>query len=213
MSTVEEKLELLVSWYVRTELLRAEHEENESYPIELDTVILKFLGNILLIFDVIKDKFANFIKNNGKVIERGPENNPKDIGQFVAASTASFSEGIHEFTIKVGDHAASDAIGIISDLNNIHNGTWCRYFPDGYMYYGHGPIIATNKRQKKSKSKPWIRWKSHCQIKVVVDCIQWKVTFFNNGQQSGESVDIVPDKEYHPFLGCQHYDVKYEMVQ
>ena len=202
MSTTEKKLELLTSWYVRVKLLRSNEEETRVYPIELIAVILKFLGNIFLIFDIINPKeCAHVIKNDGKLIQRG-------IGekQFVVASKLAFNEGINEFTIK-SFQQKNDAIGIVGGLDEVNNGEWCCYFKFGYMYYGRGAMYIEAK-----SSNIFPKWGKNDEIKIRIDCNDWNVTFFKNEEKVGESIDIKPNKEYHPFIGCQHKYIKYELL-
>ena len=207
MSTTTQRLELLASWYVRVELLRAKEQTDIDYPIELNAVILDFLGNILLVLNIIEDKHRHFIKNGGRIIERGPRNGQPDTVQFVAASEASYDEGIDEFTVKC-EESANDAIGICSDLNEVLSTTWCSYFETGYMYFGNGIILGENGTKYQDVSQ----WKKNDEITVRINCIEWKVTFFKNHEKVGESVEITPDRTYHPFIGCQNHDTKYEIV-
>ena len=205
MSTTEERLKMLVNAFMRMELKVA---EDDQYPIELNDVILKFLGCILFIFDVFNCDYRYCISNNGTVVEG-------DLcgSQFMAASTISFDKGINEFAIKC-IKAMNDVIGICTELKEIENNSpWCCYITNGYMYYGYGALLSSANIKvptTEGENGEW-KWKDDDEIKVVVNCDVWNVTFFKNGEQIGNALKISPNKKYHPFIGCQCDNTKYQI--
>ena len=89
------------------------NDNKYNYPIELTDIIIAFLGDIFLRFDVCHKSNENIIKNNGYLITT-MQTTALIIHPMVGCSIG-FSEGINEFHIKC-IKPKSDTIGITSDL-------------------------------------------------------------------------------------------------
>ena len=66
MSAVQHKLQDLSSGYIKEEFIQ---ERDDKWPVELNKIIMHFLGNIFIKFDVIPDdKCKEHVQEDGKLV-------------------------------------------------------------------------------------------------------------------------------------------------
>merc|ERR1711897_73196 len=113
------------------------------------------------------EKYKHFIEN-GTTLKRPKRNDLPTHLKINACSSASFSNGIHEFKIKCIRPGAGDAFGITTNTY-IHRDTktWCQnLFPKMsgamYYYYGGGQISSVESdRTRKINQYDLIKCKTN----------------------------------------------------
>ena len=207
MSSVKEKLNYLVDRYVSNQFIN-------SYPKELNLIIIKFLGNVLLRFDIVHPNYRDQITGYGTIIKRPKQGNQPKWLQYMCFSSTTFTNGIHEFRIKC-IKPNEDAVGIVTGTSGckskkIH---WASVNEDLYFYYGGG-FVQYRKHNgiwASSSDLKCPKWEKNDIITVNVDCYKWILTFSMNNKMA-QKVKIVPNKVYYPFMGLQYHDVEYHLI-
>eukprot|EP01084_Bolivina_argentea_P087309 157688_1 len=210
MSTFNERLNYLVYGYVLIELNKI--KLSSKYPIELNALIIHFLGNIFLKFDLVHENYKDCISKNGTVIKRS--GSLKGIRWFSVCSSTSFSEGIHQFRIKCVK-PKGDSIGIMSNTdivkekNKYHSWINCNI----YYYHGEGTLYCGDGLGSTARGQYNLApFEKDDIIAVKIDCNEWKVQFLRNDKLIGKTWDIQPDLSYHPFIGTRCEDTEYHLV-
>ena len=179
-----------------------------------------YVGNIILVFDMVHKKYRNCIQHEGTYIRRPGQYEQYTLHDWVyvtICSSVAFNHSFNEFSMKC-IKPRMDAIGILSDAtvceNPQYENIWCQKAPGNmYYYYGGGAISSgLNTKDKPPKQKKLPKWKRDDIITVKIDTKEWTVRFLRNERLVGRKVNIVPNCEYHPFIGTQYHDTDYQLI-
>eukprot|EP01084_Bolivina_argentea_P187858 323508_1 len=213
MPSVPERLNCLVMGYVSESLY-------DKYPIDLNRLIIHFLGNIIFVFDLVHEKYINCIQHEGTYIRRPGQYEQYTLHDWVyvtIGSSLAFNDSFNEFSIKC-IKPRSDAIGILSNTaickDKQWENIWCQKGPGNmYYYYGGGAISSgLNTKDKPPKQKKIEKWQKGDIITVKVDRKEWTVRWLKNEKLIGRKVKIMPNVDYYPFVGTQYHDTDYELI-
>ena len=187
---------------------------DDIYPIALNKIIVKFLGNILIRFDTTHAYFKHFIKNNGQTLKRVIQNDLKHkVDGYTIGCSCDISKGITEIQIKVIDPGSSDAIGITSDIDECKKSLWVNQ-QNGYHYSWYGSSLWALKRKKVIDCKHTdYNMDINDIVTIKIDCDKWRVSFYKNEIELG-SLAIKENLEYYFFIGSQVYaeDSEYQIL-
>ena len=195
----------LVNGYTRNSLQQSDITAN--YPISINKIIDKYLGNIFLKFDICPNDYTQVIQNDGTLMNRSIDivENGK---LFLVASSTGFSSGINEIKIEVMQDHNNSIIGVITDINHCKRKIWIGYIKANMYYYfggdmdGSGTCI-TQKVNGKRHFEPVVEdhaWKKNDIITIKIDCEQWKIRFFRNNQIVGNELNIIKGFTYYPVI-------------
>ena len=207
MSTFDEKADCLVYGYVSEEIKNVELED--KYPKELNLLIMQFLGNIFMRFDLIHSDYKGCIQNDGTVFKRGIYAKAKS---FSAVSSYTFKPGdIGEFRIKC-NKPGGDSIGIMDNTNIINYRSKYHSYIDVtvYYYHGWGNLYGVDGDLVENVSEH--KFKIDDIITVKIDCNKWILTFMRNDKMVGKQIEIASKDEYYPFIGTLSNNVEYELI-
>lgn len=213
-------IQYLVAAYVAQHSTDIENQWQDSkYPLELDAIIVAFVGNLIMRFDLTPQIYQYHIKHtlNGSILTRPPYFYVGQSCKYISCSSTSFKKGKHKFDIKCIE-PADDAIGIIS---NIHQSLcfrkedifWGDINANMYYYYGGGQLSSKTINGSIIRyNKFYPSWSKGDVIQVEVDCDNWTVSFQICGYNKQSTMDIEPNCIYYPMLATQNENVKYQLI-
>ena len=211
MSTLSlnKRLEYLVNGYININFLFKYKQYKKKYPLCLSSIILIFLGNILLCFDTYPLRWKKCITNNGKIFKKLQHVTV----MYSVGCSYGWNEGIHSFKIKcvkVPNHKIAEAFGIISNINE------CKDDDFWYGFSKHNAYVVYNKNITgigvKAQYNVCKQFKNGDIIEIKIDCNNWNVTFFVNNKLIGKSMDINANKTYYPIMSTRYHDTEYHLV-
>ena len=203
-------IDYLISGYIEREFSSESKDRKICYPLELNGIIVAFVGNFLMRFDIIHHAYSHHLRQSGTMLKRADGMR----GYYIACSSTSFSSGIHEFKVRL-HKPKDDAIGIISSLQScsLKPTFWGNAFGNLYYYYGDGQITEKRDGQKAINHYGEKGWNKDNIIRVRVDCDNWTVQFFNGSNKMTKGkINIEPGMTYYPMIGTQSDDVEYELI-
>lgn len=178
-------------------------------------------------WDLYPEKCADYISYDGKTITRGACREELDISQFHVASSTSFDNGIHSFSVKIGKietanealanepmaallgwNKTFDYIGITSSTKDTKDDSGSNWVTDDMiMYHGQGQIITSSSVSQNGDGIN--EWKEGDIVTVTINLTKRFCYFKINGQKQGESVPLESGKKYYPAMvlqqdGCQY---------
>lgn len=212
-----EQVTHLVNGYLREELLGSNNEY--LYPESLTALFIRFLGNVLLGFDVICEKYKDFISDNGRVlmVDKKKCNETITVG-----CSYPFERGVYTVSVKYYKTRDHCPIGIISDISLCEKEKWIFDADDTFVYAFYDENLCEHVPSDKYKSNG-LQFdvckgyqNENDNVKLMIDCNQWKLTYFLNDEQIGNPVNITKDIGYHLAV-CASYmnrddDPKFEIV-
>ena len=209
--SINDRLAYLVTRYVFITFLK----ENEyKYPEALNVVILRFLGNILIHFDVFNDFYKECVQQNGHCLKIEED---FEFDTFTVGCSYGFNKGITEIRIQcVHGDAGDEPIGIGTSLQKCYNKeSW--FFDCGlenvYGMYSGNLLVKGGTGTIADKCQYELReWLKNDTLTVRIDCHQRKVSFFINDELMGNAIDIQPNRTYYLTMSFQTEDVEYRFV-
>ena len=190
-------------------------------PHDIMRLCLEFYNKIEIIWDVFSSKLTDFISDDGlEVIMNGQE----EVSTF--ASSIGWDKGIHTFTLKqLKTPAVSSGIGVVSSeliqyiASRDEEPSWfmsssetdleaTAYILDASfvckLEQGFFDIIFDINR---------VGIEDNDRVTVVIDCDQWKLTFYINDEICNKSFDIDKNRTYHAAL-CTYSEsiASYQLV-
>ncbi len=208
MATFTEKLDCLVNGFVSKQIKHVDLDD--KYPLELNVLILRFLGNIFIKFDLIYPAYAHCIQNDGTLLVR---DNNISASWFRVLSSHAFTAGdIGEFKIKC-TKPGYDAIGIRSNTDIIKEANKYHSALDGSMYYYHGDghLYITKGYQPEDQTNV-TKFALNDIITIKVDCVKWNVIFMKNDEMVGDITKIKSNQDYYPFVGFSYGVTEYQLI-
>ena len=211
-SLLNHRYDHLIAGYVTREIL---NEQSNDYPLDINSIIIHFLGDIFVIFDIYHTAHQQCIQKQGTIIKRaagtygikgGAEYSSRWV-YFSVGSSMEMDHGYYSFDIKCVEPNRYDAIGITSDLSICEERNM--WFGDGtghtYCYKGGGAIAGL-------ASQIGIQsWEKNDLLSVKIDCEAWTVSFYRNGQLMGKAVDMEKNVKYHAFIGTAMNETEYHL--
>ena len=208
--SVELRLDYLITRFTNNNYKIKKNENDNHYPTALNKLIIKFVGNIFILFDTVHPEFAHIIKNNGKSFET-----KKEMKHLIVGCSNGFNTGIHSWTIKAMQGKGMNAIGITSSIDICKTkDVWIRHGSlkhEIFFLFGGGAIVSG--LSSKTNIERWSlkNWKAGDLIKIVLDCDKWIIKYFINDEFIAEN-KITPNYTYYPVVGMQTYDNAFEFV-
>mmetsp|Transcript_33749 Transcript_33749/g.54001 ORF Transcript_33749/g.54001 Transcript_33749/m.54001 type:complete len:210 (-) Transcript_33749:8-637(-) len=206
-ATQQKQLGWLIDGYLK--------QLSSLYPLELNAVIVTFLGNILFKFDSVHEKYRHCIQNNGRTVSRPKVDNDADLVLFSICSSTKFEVGINQFTVKCVKNPRDNSIGIMSNTSICDKEDAHHFYAEANAYYLHGcgSIFCSS---KTANAKTYThdlsrRCQKNDMVTIIVNCDRWTVQFIVNKQPLGTPIDIVPGA-YHAFIGTVDHDTEFELV-
>merc|ERR1712176_985352 len=147
---------------------------------------------------VLPEKYNDTMKRNGCVIFRPPldkralmsnvydDTKNKNIDMIIGYSRG-FDHGIVEFELKC-INPGRDAIGIMSEIEECEKEQWIAATKGNSYYWTAGSGIYTGKGTQNRPDEQYIGgnlWEIGDRIKMRLDCVEWVVSFYQNGEQVG----------------------------
>lgn len=170
MSTIQQKLQDLIGGYIK-EVWTI--ERNDKWPVELNKIVMHFLGNVLIKFDVVGDaKLLEYIRENGKFIETDMyKDHTMNFG-----SSCCMKDGVTIIDVKCVQLSSTyNTIGVLSNIGEFKKGEWLPNIT-GYMY-----IWDNNEAIYGEKDGADIEpWKEGDIITLKIDLNAWEITFYLN---------------------------------
>ena len=217
MCDLVDKMDSLVMGYLKQEILNAndDDDKNYQYPSELTMVFIQFLGNILFAFDTIHPDFKQYLQDSGKSVKIGREST----GSYISfGCSMGFISGIYTVIIKcMGGGEMNNPIGIISDIEKCKKREWILKYKDLYRYTFYpknltASNLAYNYDQKARQYGVSVRFKDNDNVKLIINCNEWKITYFLNEEQIGVPVNIVKNIKYYLVICIQHWNTQYQII-
>ena len=191
-----EKLELIIFGYIRL-------NSPQEIPDDITRICVNYYNKIEIIWDVFNSQLKEYVSENG--LEVKLSNKRDDYSAF--ASSIGWNEGIHSFTLQKLDGKGHEfGVGIVSSEEMARIGS----ADDEYFLFTNEPnVVGYSLDYLTIYEVKNCRWTNDCvptglsnikagdKVTVVVDCIDWKLTFYINDKVCNKSIDIVKDKEYH----------------
>ena len=184
----------LITGYIKEEMSKF-----EQHPLEINSIIASFVGNILVRLDIVNEQDllnqngADYIKDNGTLILSNFD------GLFNFGSSFCIKEAITFINIECIYPGDGSAIGILSNFDQLKSGQWVADM-DGYKYYWcNGKIFGEKDYTDIVSPSPAPDWGSGDIIGLEIDCVQWVVTFYFNYKEQ-HKISIEP-QEYYFVLG------------
>ena len=180
----------LVVGYTKEQLTEIELEN--KFDKFINFVIGSFVGNMFLRFNVVPDECTDVIKDNGSELHRSflHSKSITNNTRFMVGCSHGFNKGINEWKIQVCQDHNEEVIGIITNIEDCQKLMWIGYTKgDTYYYYGgdkkgDGATIQTKiNGRRQFYSVDGYKWKKGDIIKVRLDCIKWKLSFYLNDKQ------------------------------
>ena len=214
--SIQQQLKYLVRGFVRIQLNNIRKDKDIQYEADLDKVIGEFLGNVLFKLDVVHEQHAKYVFADGTCINTKNYNGAyMSLRNFCVCSSTTFEGGTHEFQIKCIE-SGRDAVGIMSntDICTFEH-MWCADAPTNmYCLCGNGQLFTSYKTAGRNQDHSDLD--GQCEngdiVKVVVDCDQWRVTFYKNGKAVGNPMNMVRDIPYHAFIAVQTPETEYKLL-
>ena len=214
------KLNCLVTGYLKQEFLK--HNDKYQYPEALTIVFIQFLGQILFKFNAVGPKYKHYLDKAGQTFKiKGIGEDPTKLFPKVGSSYP-FMSGIYTLTIKLtSDDPGNNPMGIINNIDVFKDD--CHWiFSHALMYDNYTYAIypealcqsgaASSYGSNGSQSEVCKRWKKNDEVKFIINCNQWKLTYFVNEKQIGNPVNIAKDMEYYFIVCIQHWDKEYRII-
>ena len=203
-------LDCLIHGFVRHNYIK---RSNKIYPLSLNEVIFQFLGNILCLFNVVRQDFNMAINDDPSIV--------RSIGSIcIVGNSHGFSSGINEFRIKV-IKGGEDVIGIVSNIHECikHMNQWIYYNEQKSVshftwYRGSQTIFEyMNGRMVKQRELDLHdRWRKDDIVKIVVDCTSHKVAFYKNDELIHGDIPIKPNTTYHLMMCLNVSSSRYQIL-
>ena len=208
----KQRLELTIFGYIRMNF-------KADIIDDIKRICLNYYTKIEIMWDVFNEKMTEYVSDDQLEI------NFENYGSYrTFASSIGWNEGIHSFTIEISPENSDLSLGIISSeyipsiaSNEFDN----KYFVfcENKEVVGYSLDNAHNVHEIKngkhtSVSKARSNWVPRSSIAVVIDCDDWKLKYFLDGEMKFKSIDIVKDKIYHPVI-CDWSSTKiaYKLVE
>ena len=179
-------------------------------------------------YDVYKSEYEHYIIRSREDVGifRPPEpmKNETEMDQFLCGSSSiDHCSGLHEFRIRCVK-PKTDVFGITSNIGICLDDHWIAsqsLNADAvYGIYGSGIIMGNVKKQGILDNRVSIleesgiaKWQRNDIVSIQVNYDKWIVSFFINGLQVGNSIDLIHHTWYHPFVGSQCADAQYILFQ
>ena len=209
------KMNPLVAGYLKREFLRSNTEY--QYPESLTLLFIQFLGNILLRFDMILEKYRDFISDDGQILEINNEKCKLNETITVGCSYP-FESGIYKVIVQYHTKVYSP-IGIISDKGLCNQAMWIFGAPNVYAYALYPEHLCQTQVCRKYSSNGGqndvfdYHWHANDIAKLIINCDEWILTYYVNDKQIGEPVNIAKDIKYYMAISLNfHEDSKYEIL-
>ena len=208
MAEKDKRVEYLVNGYMRQEYTL--HKQYDHFESSLMLIMMEFLGNIFIMFDVYPSKCKWMFSNYGKTFKRDfPRRDNMDA--FTFGCSLGWNKGIHKIWIESrASGFGSNAFGITSDIKYFGtNHVWFGH-QDGYKYVMNGNLLAAiddfsdigsshHNVFDESESK------SGDILQICLNADQWTVTFSLNEKQLGKPMKVKPDQTYHLFISSSGF--------
>mmetsp|Transcript_49368 Transcript_49368/g.78807 ORF Transcript_49368/g.78807 Transcript_49368/m.78807 type:complete len:238 (+) Transcript_49368:47-760(+) len=180
------------------------------YEISLIRVITTYLNDAFLIFDIYPLSCKSLIRECGTIFTRKAHDHDY-LGLVTIGSSKGWSKGIHKLSIRSMTYAHMfDAFGICTNIHEFSHE--CKWYTDGHEcedYVALNGCCVVSKYKIPEYTKYTIRT-GDCQpgdvIWIVFDGSAWTVSFWFNGEQIGEPMNITPNMAYYPFISSNEYN-------
>eukprot|EP01084_Bolivina_argentea_P105162 188256_1 len=206
------KLDYLVTRYINENFINIS-KNYDHFASPLINEIIKFLGNIFIIFDVYHEHYRDCILNNGQTFKRN-NTNTDSVGYISIGCSITWISGVHEWKIKIKQYASF--IGIVSDLTPCKQKEKFIYeMTKGYSYYiycgkPHSLIWSNQSNSYVEYSLKQI--KPNDIVTVKLNCNEWKLQFYVNNEKIGKMVPIKKDNVYYPVICSKNKDDEYYII-
>ena len=195
MSTANLKMNCLVSGYLKQEFLQLYEYQ---YPESLTVIFVHFLGNVLFGFDLIYDQYKHFISNEGKVLDIN------GLSSYITvACSYPLNAGIYTIVVKTCNNYLTNPIGIISDERMCFKDTkWIFSGEESYSYalYQMGLVqsdLADKYFDNEYYKADYGNMMKNDKVKLIINCNEWKLSYFWNDKQIGKDINIAKDITYY----------------
>ena len=192
----KEKLELIIFGYVRLNY-------NDRFPNDINGLCLEYYDKIEIVWDVFRDELADHVSSDGLEVRLSSSQNTYS----TFASSMGWNKGIHCYTIEQLDSTNCIGIGVLSSegIQAIAGEGYKDYFmfpkqndAIGYsLDYKSIFTLREDSFQFKMSSNSKAVSKGD-KVTIVVDCDEWRITFYVNDKVCNKSMSLVEDKVYHP---------------
>ena len=213
--TKEQLLDYLVMGYTHQQFNIKSQDIN--YPQELNQIIITFIENIFLSFDMTHDNYRHCLQNYGTLIKSTL------CKTFNICSSYAFEPGsINSFKVRCldGQGTMAEIVGIASNTEEFVQEVyvWCKQSNANVYYYcGTGGISeGYNNKKLGVDTYGGLRqiveiWKKGDTITINVDCIDWRFTVYHNDKQLGVAMSMVENITYYPFMSIKS-NCEFELV-
>ena len=207
--TAGARLMELANGYIREQY--ATHDDYDQFETSLINVIITFLGNIFMCFDIYPSMHESKFSHYNTVFRRSKDD-PNEVPMTFGCSYG-MNEGIYRMQIenKISGFG-SDAFGITTniDIFRKHSG-WFDVDGEADVYFLNGTLIAKLNDSDVACQMQYGLFKANETepgdvITILYDGKQYKLTYLLNDKQLGKSVDVIHQTYYFFVSSC--YGVK-----
>ena len=216
---VENRLHHLVNGYIKQKF--DAYKTYDHFEASLINIMVIFLGNILIVFDIYPSKCKSMFSGHGTKFKR--EKSDHVHGSFTFGCSNGWNKGVHKVSIQTKDTTYyDDAFGITSNIDHFKRNTYwygSSGCDKGFFYTLNGDTLVTmnekefgNKTQTRVFNK--IKRKPNDKISICLDANEWTVKWLFNDQQLGKPFNVVANETYHLFIssGAHSKTVKYHLI-
>ena len=208
----------LVTGYLKQEFLK--QNDKYQYPEALTILFVRFLGQILFRFNAVCPKYKHLVEEAGDTLKIKDRDGT---GAYLkVGSSYPFISGIYTLIIKlISDDPANNPMGIINNIDVLKHDDDHWIFDsalmDNYIY----TIYLWNLCQSSAaedygsngmQGAVCETWKKNDEVKFIINCDEWKLTYFVNNKQIGDPVNIAKDMEYYFVICIQDWNKEYRII-
>ena len=200
------KMKQVTNGYMRENYMN--HPQCDQFKVSLIELIMVFLGNIIIVFDVYPQQYNQFFFEDGKIMKIDMKTNDTDWKSFPFGCSVNdgWKKGINKISFKSAtDSYLHDAIGITSNLMYlIEQNKWYSYCESGDYYVKNGTYLTTSINDKHEMYDPnafnGVTANPNDVFTLIYDGDKATLQFMLNGEQKGKTMKVKKDEIYYPFI-------------
>ena len=186
----------LVNGYIREEYVA--HDDYDKFETSLVNIIIKLLGNIFICFDIYPLKHKSKFSNYNTIFKRDKD----DGDNMTFGCSYGINKGIYKVSLKnTISGFGSNAFGIITNILHFKtNSVWFNEAYNADEYFLNGTLIAGANAKTRYDVFKKTDTKAGDVLAMKFDANEWKLTFFLNDKQLGNTMNV-KKQTYYLFVG------------
>ena len=204
--TIKQRERDLINSYIKENMID-NNADQDRYPLELNYIILAFLGNVILIFDIVENELSkSFIYEAGKCIKGKDTAKWKKVG-----CSLPLNNRVTRIDVDIMEEISNNGnvIRIGSNIEECTTHKWW-YQMSGYKYWWQCTlcIVSQYNHRNLSYSRNEQNWTANDIISINIDWDLWIMTFYLNNMPQ-YTFSLQRDVDYHLMIsGCENFEYR-----